>query len=43
VARMPAGSNPSFLRAAALDAVLARVDPAAVRDAGWKGAAARRH
>lgn len=35
VVRMPAGSNPSYLRAGELAPVLARLDPAAVRAAGW--------
>jgi hypothetical protein len=35
VVRMPAGSNPSWLDAAQLAAVLDRVDPAAARAAGW--------
>ncbi len=35
VARMPAGSNPSYLRTAQLAPVLDRVDEAARRAAGW--------
>ena len=36
VVRMPAGSNPSWLAAGALRAVLDRLDDAALRAAGWR-------
>ena len=35
VLRMPAGSNPSYLRAGELSAVLDRLDPRLPRSAGW--------